>query len=389
MRIAFLIPTVDRIGGAEQQVLLLAKDLATRGHLITVIALSGTGGDRAESLRSSGVSFMSLRMRKGLVDPRGWQRFHCWIESHRPDVVHAHLPHAVLFARWSRLITPLRVLVETVHSPATGGLLRRIGYLTSVNQADAVTAVSRAAAQPWLSANMVKAANLTILANGVDLAHFKSDQAIRSTARRELRLRDEFVWLSVGRLDSVKDHATLLHALAKLTVNVRLLIAGCGPLENSIRHLASNLGISHRVHFLGFQPEVLHWMQLADAFVLCSRWEGLPMALLEASACTLPSVLTAIPAISELLPASLAGFTVPVGDADALASAMTAVTQLSEVERRDLGLLMRQSIAARFSLTTVVDEWEALYRTQLERKPHATCTGMAGSSFDCNTLQVQ
>jgi glycosyltransferase involved in cell wall biosynthesis len=389
MRVAFLIPTIDRIGGAEQQVLLLAKELARRGHQVAVITLSGSGGDAAESLRSSGVSLLSLQMRKGLVDPSGWWRFHHWIRSHRPDVVHAHLPHAVLFARWSRLITPLRVLIETVHSPATGGLLRRIGYRASVNQSDAVTAVSRAAAQPWLSANMVDAAKLTILANGVDLAHFQSDHTIRRIARREFRLGDEFVWLAVGRLDPVKDHATLLRAVAKLAVKIRLLIAGSGPLERDLRHLATDLGINHRVHFLGFQPDILRWMQLADAFVLCSRWEGLSMALLEASACELPAVFTSIPAIEELLPACLADAGVPCGDADALAAAMTAVIQLSEQERRDLGLLMRQSIAEKFSLSDVVDEWEALYRTQLERKPQPTRTGKSVCVVGGNTLQVQ
>ncbi len=389
MHVAFLIPTIDRIGGAEQQVLLLAKGLAVRGHQVTVVALSGTGGDGAESLRASGARFLSLRMRKGLVDPQGWFRFHHWIESHRPDVVHAHLPHAVLFARWSRLIAPLRVLIETVHSPATGGLLRRIGYQASLNQSDAVTAVSRAAAQPWLYANMIRAANLTVVPNGVDLDRFQSDRSIRRIARRELSLGDEFVWLAVGRLDPVKDHATLLCAFAKLAKNIRLLIAGAGPLESDLRRLATELGISHRVHFLGFQPEILHWMQMADAFILCSRWEGLPMALLEAAACELPAVLTDIPAIEEILPPSLTASSVPSGDADALAAAMTALMLLSVAERSEVGRLMRQSIAEQFSLGAVIYQWETLYRTQLEKKPQPTRTGKSEPVFGGNTLQVQ
>lgn len=389
MHIAFLIPTIDRIGGAERQVLLLANGLAGRGHQVAVVALSGSGAGNAESLRSSDISFLSLRMRRGLADPMGWWRIHQWIEAHRPDVVHAHLPHAVMLARCSRLFSPLRVLVETVHTPATGGFLRRIGYRATLQQPDAVTAVSRAAAQPWLAANMVTATNLTILANGVDLAHFQSDHAIRRSVRRELQLNDEFVWLAVGRLDPVKDHATLLRAMAKLGANARLMIAGIGPLESDLRHLASKLGISHRVYLLGFQPDILRWMQLADAFVLCSRWEGLPMALLEAAACELPMVFPAIPAIEDLLPTSLAGSTVPSGDANALASAMTAVIDLSEAERRDLGRLMRQSIAQKFSLAAAVDQWETLYRTHLERKPQPTRTGRSASVFGGNTLQVQ
>ena len=68
MHIAFLIPTLDRIGGAEQQVILLARSLARRGRRVSVIALSGTGGDAAADLQSNGIAFVSLRMRKGLAD---------------------------------------------------------------------------------------------------------------------------------------------------------------------------------------------------------------------------------------------------------------------------------------------------------------------------------
>ena len=72
-----------------------------------------------------------------------------------PDIVHAHLPHASLLARWSRLAAPVRVVIDTIHSPATGGVLRWLGYPHSTALPDVVTAVSRAAADPWLSSGMV------------------------------------------------------------------------------------------------------------------------------------------------------------------------------------------------------------------------------------------
>ena len=125
---ALLIPTLDRLGGAERQLILLARGLSGRGWRVSVVALSGSGGAAAEELRGCGVAFLSLGMRKGLADPRGWIRFHRWLRKARPDVVHAHLPHAAWLARWSRLAVPAPVFLDTLHSSSTGGRGRRFGY---------------------------------------------------------------------------------------------------------------------------------------------------------------------------------------------------------------------------------------------------------------------
>lgn len=389
MHVAILIPTIDRIGGAEQQALLLARGLVHRGWHATIIALSGEGGDAAEQIRSEGVEYFSLHMRKGLADPRGWIRLRHWIRLHQPDVIHPHLPHAVLLARWLRLMAPVRVLVETIHSPATGGLLRQFAYRLSRHQPDMVSAVSQAAAKPWLCAKMARETNLNIIPNGIDLDLWKPDHEARPPLRRELGLHDEFVWLAVGRLDPVKDHATLLRAFAKLAGNARLCIAGAGPLDRYLQRLADELCISGRVNFLGFQQNPLPWMQSADAFVLCSRWEGLPMAFLEASACELPSVVSDIAAMRALVPNTSCGPLVPVGDSDALAAAMSAMMRCPAPERRRLGLKIRQSIASRFSLTTVLNQWEDIYRSLLELKPQPTRSAATQSPLRGKTLQLQ
>src|SRR5208282_6535365 len=118
---------VDRIGGAERQAMLLAKGLRRRGWRVSVVALSGSGGAAANELRRAGVQFVSLEMRKGLADPRGWLRFHRWLWRERPEVVHAHLPHAAWLVRWSRLDAPVPVVIDTVHNWYTGTLGRRVG----------------------------------------------------------------------------------------------------------------------------------------------------------------------------------------------------------------------------------------------------------------------
>jgi len=380
--VALIIPGLDRIGGAERQVILLAKGLCRRGRRVSVVALSGNGGSAAGDLRSAGAAFLSLEMRKGLADPRGWVRFHRWLRSEKPDVVHAHLPHAAWLARWSRLGAPAPAQIDTLHSSSTGTLGRRLGYRLSGWLPDRVTAVGPAVAHSHLSAGMVRPEKLAILPNGVDLQTFRPDAGVCAAARRELGLRepglhepgksDEFLWFAAGRLDPVKDYPTLLRAMAATLQPAHLVIAGGGPLQADMLRLSKNLGLATRVRFLGFVPDVQRWMQAADAYVLSSLWEGLPMGLMEAGACALPVAATDVPGVRDVIVPGLTGYLAPAGDAAALANAMTAIMHLPREERRAMGNRARQHVSAHFSLNAVLDRCEQLYADLLAERGAST-----------------
>ncbi len=365
--VMMMIPGLDRIAGAERQAMLLAKGLRRRGWRMSVVALSGSGGAAAAELRDAGVGFVSLEMRKGLVDPRGWIRFHRWLWREQPDVVHAHLSHAAWLSRWSRIAAPVPVVIDTLHSSHTGRIGRRLGYGCSRWLPDHVTAVSRATAASHLAAGIVSENNLSVLANGIEADAWRPDARARAATRGELGLADEFLWLAVGRLDAVKDYATLLRAMTGTPRTARLLIAGCGPLQSELAQLAARLGLDRRVRFLGFEPNVARWMRAADGFVLSSRYEGLPMVLLEAGACGLPSVATDVAGTREVLATGETGWLAPAGDADGLAGAMTKLMRTPPEERRAMGERARQQVTERFSLETVLDRWERLYAELLDR----------------------
>jgi glycosyltransferase involved in cell wall biosynthesis len=367
--VALLIPGLDRIGGAERQVILLAKGLRRRGWMVSVVALSGTGGDAATELITAGVAFLTLRMRKGLADPRGWFRFNRWLSDETPDVVHAHLPHAAWLARWSRLAAPVRVVIDTLHSSSTGTLGRKMGYRRSDWLADRVTAVSEAAALAHMSSAMVTQRKLIVVPNGVDVSVFRSDLAVRSLARLELGIDREFLWLAAGRLEPVKDYPNLLVAMVQVPNTARLLVAGAGPLQNELIQLAARLGLERRVRFLGFEPDIKRWVLAADGFVLSSRWEGLPMGLLEAAACGLPAVATCVPGTPEVVVNGQTGWLTPPGDSAALGEFMTRMVLLPAQERTAMGERARQYVTERFSLDAVLDRWEELYSDLLQSNP--------------------
>ena len=356
-----LIPGLDSMGGAERQVMLLAQGLRRRGWRVSVVALSGSGGAARSNLQAAGVAFLSLSMRKGLADPRGWVRFHRWLRRETPDVVHAHLPHAAWLARWSRLGAAVPAVVDTLHSSSVGTLGRRLGYRFSNWLPHRVTAVSRAVAEAHLCAHMVSSEKLIVLPNGIDTEAWRPDPEVRALLRGELGLEDEFLWLAAGRLDPVKNYPALLQAAARISTPSRLLIAGSGRLRDELTALAARLGLGLRVRFLGFQPDMRRWMQAADGFVLASRWEGLPMALLEAAACALPIVATDVPGTREAIDDGHAGRLAAPGNPEALAAAMMTAMRDSPEERRAMGMRARKRVMERFGLDAVLDRWEALY----------------------------
>ena len=376
--VAFVIPGIDRLGGAERQAILLAKGLAARGWRVSMVALTGDGGEAGSELQAGGVGFVSLHMRKGVADPRGWIRFRRWLTAEKPDVLHTHLPHAAWMARGSRLLTPMRALIDTVHTSSTGTRLRRAAYRMSGGLSDRVTAVSGDVADAYIAARTVNKKRTLVLPNGIDVEEWKADSGVRERTRRELGLTDEFLWCAVGRLEPVKDHPTLLRAMAALPDSAHLAIVGAGVEEGRLRAMAAQPGLERRVRFLGFRADVRTWMQAADALVLSSLWEGLPMSLLEAGACGLPSIATDVPGSRALIREGVTGFLAESGSADSLRRAMLRLMQMGRGDRLKMGIDARRRVVEQFGVGAVLDRWEALYGEVLNQnvRPRRVARGL-------------
>jgi glycosyltransferase involved in cell wall biosynthesis len=189
---------------------------------------------------------------------------------------------------------------------------------------------------------------------GVDLRLFTPAAA----AAHEPRL------VHAGALTPVKDQAALLHAFAELrrrVREVRLDIAGHGPLRDRLQRLAAQLGVSDDVVFRG---EVAHdglpdVYAAATAFVLSSRHEAQGMVALEAAACCRPVVGTRVGVLPELEPS--AGATAAVGDAVGLADQLAAV--LEDAPRK--GSAARELVEREFSLDGCVERFRGIYRQLL------------------------
>jgi glycosyltransferase involved in cell wall biosynthesis len=366
-RIAMMIPTLDAIGGAERQVMLLAMELAACGQQVSVLSLSGSANASTRELEAAGVSWLSLEMRKAWIDPRGWQRYRIWVAAHQPDIIHTHLPHATWFARCIRLLAPVRVQIDTIHTTHTGSRSRRLIYRITHSLTSQVTCVSAAVARNAETGGLAPRQQLTILPNGV-LLKAASPTGIR-------RESTTFRWLAVGRLARVKDYPTLLRAFATLPAEPSLTIAGAGPEDRPLRQLAAKLGIETRVHFAGFRSDIQPLLADADAFVLSSLWEGLPVSVLEAAAASLPAVVTDGAGTREAILPNETGLIAPVGNPIALAASMSEIMTMTPRQRLEMGSRARRFVDERFSLPAVVDRWQELYSQLLASHSHPSRHG--------------
>jgi glycosyltransferase involved in cell wall biosynthesis len=215
---------------------------------------------------------------------------------------------------------------------------------------------------------MVSKKNLCMLPNGIDVEKWQPDPEVRKKLRDALGITDEFLWLAVGRLEPVKDYPTLLQSMAKTKERSQLVILGDGPQLGQLLKLSERLGLLRRVRFLGFDSNVRPWMQAADGLVLASRYEGLPMVVLEAGACGAPTVATNVAGIREVIVNGETGWLACASGADALAAVMARLMRAPESERHAMGDRAREFVVKQFSLESVLDRWEELYAELLGRR---------------------
>ena len=245
-----------------------------------------------------------------------------------------------------------------------------------------MTAVSQATAESHLAAGMVKRKPTVVAGKRNRSGCLAAGRGCAIAARHDLGMGDEFLWLAAGRLEAVKDYSTLLRALAAVPANGAAAGSGVGPLESELRQLAARLGLEQRVRFLGFEPNVERWMQAADGFVLSSRYEGLPMVLLEAGACGLPAVGNRCAGTREVIVDGETGCWHRQAIPAALSATMTRLMRMPREERSAMGERARHRGRRAFSMETVLDRWERLYAELLERNVNSRNSPEGAGHFE-------
>ncbi|MEV0978217.1 glycosyltransferase [Streptomyces sp. NPDC049915] len=306
------------VGGAEQQLRLMLRHLPVRCEVVT---LTGPG-PVADGLRADGVPVAHLGM-AGNRDLSVLPRLARIIRRGRYDLVHTHLYRACLYGRIAARMAGVRAVVATEHSlgdtqmegrPLTAGV--RGLYLLGERLGRSTVAVSATVADRLVRWG-VAAPRIAVVPNGIDLARLRFDPVARLRTRAGLGLPDDaFVIGGIGRLAPAKRFDVLIHALARLPGDCRLLLVGGGAEECALRRTAREAGVADRVLFTGERPYVpdgspgpdLPALAAAmDVLAAPSPEEAFGLAVVEALAAGLPVRYASCPALEDLPPEAAPG----------------------------------------------------------------------------------
>lgn len=355
------------LGGAEKQLVLLARELSARGVTTDLLVMFEKGPREAELL-GSGVTVVELgfRGRRPFLpclhaNLRAFARLVAHLRRTRPQVLTAFLFHAYLAAAPAARLARVPVTVAGRRSLGHFKRGRRAALLAerlATRWTDAVVPNAEAVAEDVRRGEGVPEHKITVIPNGLPPDAFTP----AAPAPVETALP---VLLCVANLSPHKGHRHLLDACARLRggpAECTLLLVGDGPERAALEGQAAALGIDAR--FLGRRPDTAPFLARADAVVLPSLEEGLPNAVMEAMAAGRPVVATAVGGTPELLDGR--GLLVAPGSPDALADALRRVLTDTPLADR-LGHDARDWAQAHLDSAAMTDRYLALYRDLLER----------------------
>ena len=351
------------LGGAQEVVLNLATCGSSRfRHEVATMHGHGIYWDR---LRQAGVKVHSLSPHKLLpfyLASIPWR-----LLADRPDILHCHLIPSNIIAKPLGALLGVPVVINHDHTNDTRRADSRL--LLALDRfsnrfASHIVAVSASCRDFLITRESIPASDVTLVPNAIDLRRFSPAAPRRDQARVELGLpASARVVAGVGRLNPQKNFALFLDIAAQLASRfpgLHFLLAGDGPEEKMLREKAAALGIADRVTFSGYVADTRLVYLAADVLLMPSRYEGLPMTLLEAMAMGLPVVASQLDGIAEVIGDGREGFLVPSDDASLFVERTAALLQDAELSSR-IAQNARAKIEASFSVERMTSAVEEIY----------------------------
>jgi glycosyltransferase involved in cell wall biosynthesis len=348
----------------SQFLLPLMRAMRARGHEVIGVCADGPflEGPRAEGFR---IEVLQLERSVSLL--AHWRAYRGLVRlfrAERPDLVHAHMPISGFLARIAAWSVGVPRIAYTGHGfwfNFPGSWLRAaIGFAMewlAGRVTDIFFTVSEAEARDAKRLRIHRGA--IAIGNGRDPAQFRPDPAVRRRIRAALGAPDEqVVVLAVSRLVWHKGYPELAAAMqtvpdAVLWVAGERLPSDRGP---DMVGLLRDAGLGERLRLLGYREDVPDLMAAADIFVLPSRFEGLPMTVIEAMLTALPVIGTNVRGLAEQVVPEVTGLVVAPGNVSALAATISRLVA-------DKALRVRMGAAGRARALQCYDEAKVLART--------------------------
>ncbi len=370
LRVLTLISTLDPLGGAETLAVEIATRLdpgrfdrwlcATRWHQDTRLEASGGGAIRR--LESADVRFVGLtrRSRRNLLAMRPLIEL---LRKERIDIIHAHVFGSNVWASLlgSALRVPVVIAHEHMWSYENAGPSRRfLDRELIARNADAFIAVSREGRRQMIEIERIDPADVTYIPNGIATLPVGDGGPVREALGIPAGAP---VVGTVGLLRPEKAYEVLIESAALLASrrpDLRVLIAGDGDERPRLERLIEGLGLTERVHLLGFRTDIPDLLAAFDVAVCCSDFEGGSLSIMEYMDAALPIVATRVGGTPELIEDGVHGVLVSPRDPDALEDGIVSLLDAPD-RAREMGLRARERRRSEHGIDGFIDRIERLY----------------------------
>lgn len=331
MKILQVIPYFC-FGGAETMCENLTYALMAMGHSVTVVSLYNEKTPIAQRMEAAGVRLLYLDKKLGL-DLSMFSKLAKIMKQERPDVVHSHL-NVIKYTVGAAKLCGIKRCIHTVHNvaheEAEGRLEKIISTVYFKLGWSVPVALSPEIRRTIVSLYGLREEKVPMIYNGVDLG--------KCLPKTDYSLSQPAVLLHVGRFNEQKNHKGLLDAFARILKSHSdccLKLIGDGELLEETKQYAASLGISDQVLFLGSQTNIYPFLQEADLFLLPSKFEGMPMTIIEAMGTGLPIVASQVGGVPDMMTNRESGILVPC-DPESVSNAVCTLLE-SEDLRQSLG----------------------------------------------------
>ena len=371
LSIMFMARSLE-VGGAERQLVTLARELKERGNRVT-IALFYYRGSLIDEAKDAGIELIDLN-KKGRLESIGFLgRTIAVVRRVRPDVIYSMLGGPNVAAALAKPFIGRTKLVwsilNTGYDSSVDDWLARLahGFETALSRSPDMIIANSVAGRDFAIGRGFPSGRTVVVPNGIDTRRFQSDTKLRAEQRRSLGLEDADIAVGVlGRLNATKDYPTFLRAaqgVSRTKPNTRFLCVGEGTDRPQLEQLARDLGIDDRVTFTGEMDPVAA-LNAFDIACSASVTEGFSNSIAEAMACGLPCVVTDVGDSATI-----------VGDKDIVVSASSPALLAAAIERQIAGLgehrpdQARARIVENFSIEAITDRTLDILRSLVSRSP--------------------
>jgi len=387
LRVARIITRLN-IGGPAIQAVNLSSRLSAHG--IDTLLVHGTIGSAEGDMsylveqadpRPRTLHVPGLQSRPSAREPGVWWQIYRALREFQPDIVHTHMAKAGALGRsaaaaYNRTAGRARpaAIVHTYHGHVLEGYFGRVASATFIGIERRLAAITDrlVTISPRLRDELADryrigdARQYRVVPLGFDLGEFAAiDETARARARDLLNIpASARVVTTAGRLTAIKNHELFLDTAREISAacpDAIFLIAGDGERRAGLEARARDAGLAGRVRFLGWRRDLDVLYAATDVFLLTSRNEGTPVALIESMAAGCAAVATEVGGVADVIATPEVGLLAPSGDAASLAGHV-AVLLGDGAKRRAMGDAGRRLALARYGIDRLVADVRALYQ---------------------------